>query len=277
MATSGSTDWQMTRNEIIDAALRRCGVLAQGENATASQLTEGIETLNRMVKSWQTFNIFLWTIEWKQKTFSAPDEVTGTDGSVYTCILGHTSASATKPITGANWSSFWVKRGDTGGVWTTATAYATPADFDTDSDIIDIQKAFIRDGEKDYPVELVSKPKFMELSDKNDESRPLVLFFDKQLTSHIYLYPHPDDTTDVLHYQAVRRLEDFDNADDNADFPVQWIEALVSGLAYKLSLEYPSVTSQKRKDLYSDSKVEFNRAGHGNRETMSSYSISSCY
>mgnify|MGYP001175483004 CR=1 FL=1 len=48
---------------------------------------------------------------------STASEVIGTDGLNYSCILNHTSANANKPITGANWSTYWTQTGTGGGSW----------------------------------------------------------------------------------------------------------------------------------------------------------------
>jgi len=54
--------------------------------------------------------------------------VTGTDGNTYLCILDHTSTAASKPITGASYSSYWTQIsqiGVTGSTWATATSYTS--------------------------------------------------------------------------------------------------------------------------------------------------------
>lgn len=46
MATSGSTTWELTRNQIISAALRKLAVLAKGQAADSEDLSNGTEALN---------------------------------------------------------------------------------------------------------------------------------------------------------------------------------------------------------------------------------------
>lgn len=60
MATSGSTDFSVTRDDIITEALEQLGVLAEGESPNANQLTSCARTLNMLIKYWQAdgFNIF---------------------------------------------------------------------------------------------------------------------------------------------------------------------------------------------------------------------------
>lgn len=52
--------------------------------------------------------------------------IIGTDGNDYKVIVSHTAAAANRPITGANWSTYWQANGTTGqGVaWVSVIAYS---------------------------------------------------------------------------------------------------------------------------------------------------------
>lgn len=63
MATSNSTDFILTRDQIINGALRIVGALAQGESPTADMVTEAAEALNIMVKAWAADGMPLWAIK----------------------------------------------------------------------------------------------------------------------------------------------------------------------------------------------------------------------
>lgn len=67
-------------------------------------------------------------------------QVKGDDGLNYTCKSPHASSAATKPVTGASWSSVWYLGGRDGAEWVTDTGYE--AQFYTYlEDIIDDQAA----------------------------------------------------------------------------------------------------------------------------------------
>ncbi len=68
MATSGSYDFAMNRDDIIKRALRLAGALAQGETPTTDQVTEAATALNSLVKAWQTDGLQLWAL--KEKTIT---------------------------------------------------------------------------------------------------------------------------------------------------------------------------------------------------------------
>lgn len=60
MTTSGTTILEMSRDEIIFAALRKLGVMAQGQTPTTEEYTTGAEALNNLVAQFQTMGMPLW-------------------------------------------------------------------------------------------------------------------------------------------------------------------------------------------------------------------------
>jgi hypothetical protein len=60
MTTSASTSWELTRNEFIEAALRKLGVLPEGVAATATQFTTGAQALNGIIARFNTLGMPLW-------------------------------------------------------------------------------------------------------------------------------------------------------------------------------------------------------------------------
>lgn len=60
MPISSSYDFTVTRNQLVEGALRICGVIAPGETPSTSQYTNGSEALNMLVKAWQSDGMQLW-------------------------------------------------------------------------------------------------------------------------------------------------------------------------------------------------------------------------
>ena len=63
MATSGSIDFIVTRDDIITEALELLGVLGEGETPNSDQLSSSARTLNMMVKTWQADGLNLFAVE----------------------------------------------------------------------------------------------------------------------------------------------------------------------------------------------------------------------
>lgn len=60
MTTSNNTIFQLSRDEIINAAYRKLGVVSEGDTASAAQLTTGTQALNTIVAFFQTLGMALW-------------------------------------------------------------------------------------------------------------------------------------------------------------------------------------------------------------------------
>jgi hypothetical protein len=60
MASSGVTAYTYTRDQIINAALRKLGVLSEGVSANSAQLSTGAEALNLVTLYFQTLGMPLW-------------------------------------------------------------------------------------------------------------------------------------------------------------------------------------------------------------------------
>jgi hypothetical protein len=232
MATSGSSNWTQTKNKIVQQVLEITAIIAVGATPPTAWVNLVSIHLNQYLKHLQvTHQIKLWTMEWAQKTFSAASEVTGDDGLIYTCIKSHTSSADNKPVTGANYTTYWALRGSTGGVWVTSTAYTSTGDFTDSADIIGIESAFLRKDGVDRPIGIIGHKEYMEIADKNSTGSPTDIYFDNKLSPTLYLYPQLDDTDDVIHYQRLVRIEDFDSGSNDPDFPTHWMLPIVWNVA----------------------------------------------
>lgn len=60
MTTSGTTLFNLTRNQFIEAALRKLGVLAKGDSADSEDLTNGMQAMNAVTAELQTIGLPLW-------------------------------------------------------------------------------------------------------------------------------------------------------------------------------------------------------------------------
>lgn len=60
MSTSGSTSYESNRDNIIKAALRKCGVLAEGETPSTESTTNCTQALNNIVVRFATLGMPLW-------------------------------------------------------------------------------------------------------------------------------------------------------------------------------------------------------------------------
>ena len=60
MATSGSTSWELTRNQIIEQMYAKLGIPGEGNTLSAQQYTDGALTLNNVISLAVTDGMPLW-------------------------------------------------------------------------------------------------------------------------------------------------------------------------------------------------------------------------
>jgi len=255
MTTSASSDFDLTRNELITAALRKVGAVGQGESPTADMISEGSEALNIITKNLEGFR--LWKREWWTKVFAAASVIVGSDALIYTCIRSHTSSSDDKPITGSNYKSYWKQTGSSVTAWVTATAYSAIGEFQFDADVIGMDKAFLRYSGYDIPLGIRGFAAYMDVATKDDFGEPSILFIEKSTKLKGYLWPQPINTNYILNVLQYTKLEDFDAANNNPDFLTKWLRYLVYDLAADLGPEYGINIANQR---YLDTKAELYRA-----------------
>ena len=71
MATSGSVDFSLTRDELIRAAFEDIGVAIEGEDLQPEDIKVANIALNMMIKSWQAYGLNLWVRDRKSITLTA--------------------------------------------------------------------------------------------------------------------------------------------------------------------------------------------------------------
>lgn len=62
MATSGITTYTRTVQQVVDAAYRKTGIMAKGQTADATELSEGIEALNLVIAELRGEGMNLWKV-----------------------------------------------------------------------------------------------------------------------------------------------------------------------------------------------------------------------
>ena len=63
MALSGSVNFNMDAQALIDNAFSRIGVKKMEQPLIAAELQDGIDNLNLMMKAWQAQGLHLWSME----------------------------------------------------------------------------------------------------------------------------------------------------------------------------------------------------------------------
>ena len=169
----------------------------------------------------------------------------------------------------------WANRGL--NQWTiTQRSQALTADdreYSLGTDVIDILNVVVRRSSTDYSLTRISRSDDLAIPTKATTGRPTQFFLDRQVTPNLKIWPTPENSTDVLYYDALTRIEDADSQINTMDVPFRFYPCLAAGLSYYLSLKKAPQRTQMLKAIYEE---EFERAMGEDRD-RSSFSVTPHY
>jgi hypothetical protein len=210
MAISGNADWNLTRDQIVNAALRKIGVAVDGATPTATQLSTAQEALNNLVFSLYAQGMPVWAM--------TTTSFTPVLGQIAYPVglgsgVGNLNIQAPLKITQA-WSRDNISNTD------------IPMNIYTQYNY-NLLSTKINQG---YPVHLWYQP--------------------LNQAGTITIWPSPDQYTATnrsIFFVYQRAFDEFDAGTDTPDFPQVWLEPLIYSLAHRLSPEYGLPLSEQDK------------------------------
>lgn len=133
-------------------------------------------------------------------------------------------------------------------------------------DVIDILSVIVRRDNTDYSLSRLSRDGFLTLPNKTTQGRVNQFFLDRQITPNLKLWPVPENSTDVVFYDALTRMDDADIYTNTMEVPFRFYPCLAAGLAYYLALKRAPNRVQMLKAVYEE---EFDRAAVEDRDRSS--------
>lgn len=134
------------------------------------------------------------------------------------------------------------------------------------TDIIDILSVVVKRDGTDYSLDRLSRDGFISIPNKTTQSRVNQFFLDRQTTPVLNLWPLPDNSTDVVYYNALTRMDDADTYTNTLAMPFRFYPCLAAGLAYYIAMKRAPDRVQMLKALYEE---EFERAATEDRDRAS--------
>jgi len=183
-------------------------------------------------------------------------------------ILGHEPASARRSIN--LMLKDWQNRGVL--LWTTETTAVTVStsvtSYDLSSSTIDALEVVLRRDDTDLQLERISPEEFLLIPKKTQTGRPSQYSIRRGRDNPVLsVWPIPENTTDVLHIERIRELQDVNkSATQNADLPKRFLPCLTAGLSYQMSMKRPNVDPTRIQMLKANYEELFNRALLEDRE-----------
>jgi len=205
VTTSGTTSFNLDLNNLVEEAFERCG----SEIRTGYELRTARRSLNLLTAEWANRGVNLWTIE--------QGEVAMVQGQV---------------------------------------SYELPIDT------VDLLEHVIRTGtgqsQSDLTITRISVSTYATIPNKLAQGRPIQVWVDRQSGAtypsggrpegtnpstgvdhpQIYVWPTPDQSNYYTFvYWRMRRIQDAGNGTNTQDIPFRFLNCMVAGLAYFLSMK----------------------------------------
>jgi len=162
----------------------------------------------------------------------------------------------------------WANRGL--NQWTIAQRSFTVTEGDGETslgaDVIDILSLVVRRSGTDYALNRISRYTYLNIPTKSTKGRATQYFVDRQINPNLKVWPLPDNSTDVILYDALIRMDDADTYVNTAQIPFRFYPALAAGLAYYIAIKKAPDRISLLKPIYDE---ELNRAMDEDRDRAS--------
>lgn len=280
---STSTDFNLTGAQIVEKAFSLAGIKSQEQPLEASELQDGLTSLNLMVKSWQAQGLHLWSKE-EGILFITPgktDYLLGDTGDKATSFDDY--ASSTLTVAAALLSTTLrvvtttgMTAGDNIGIqldngtrqWTAIVSVDSATDLTITDPLVNTaaigNTVFAYTNQVERPLRILgarrgtagnseeievtpfeSRSHYFNQPNKSDQGTIIQYFYAPTLgNGRIYLWQTGQSINDFVRFTFERPLKDFDSSNDLSDFPIEWLEVLVYNLATRLGVEYNAPPSR---------------------------------
>lgn len=232
MTTTGTASFNLDLNDLVEEAFERCGK----ELRTGYDLRTARRSLNLLTIEWANRGINLWTIEQGQIAM-----VTG------------------------------------------------QATYDLPVDTIDLLDQVIRTQpgtlqQTDININRISESTYSTIPNKLTQGRPIQVWINRQSGAtnpgvptntvnypQINVWPTPNDPGSqyTFVYWRLRRIQDAGDGVNTQDIPFRFLNCMVAGLAYYLSIKLPDVPQERIMGLKADYEQQFQLAADEDREKAS--------
>jgi hypothetical protein len=282
MAVSGSKDFEPNVADYVEEAFERCGL----EFRTGYDAVTARRSMNFLFADWANRGLNRWTMEQVSQTVASGissypvGTITATVGSSASLTLGETITGGTSAVTAsiitkpsATTLTLTVPSGTftsgetvTGGTSLASTTISASPSLTDVQATIDILSAVVRRSGSDISVSRISRDEYLNIPTKSSTGRPTQFYVDRKITPLVKVWPTPENSTDVLIYDRLVRIDDADASGNTLEVPFRFYPCLAAGLAYYISMKRAPDRMQQLKAVYEE---EFLRAAEEDRDRAS--------
>ena len=289
MAVSGSKDFEPNVADYVEEAFERSGLeFRPGYDAVTAR-----RSMNFLFADWANRGLNRWTINQVSQTVATgissypAGTITATVGSSASLTLGETITGGTSAVTAAiitkpsaTTVTLTVPSGTftsgetiTGGTSLASTTISASPSLDDVQSTIDILSAVVRRSDSDISISRISRDDYLSIPTKSSTGRPIQFYVDRQITPVLKVWLTPENSTDIIIYDRLVRIDDADASINTVEVPFRFYPCLAAGLAYYISMKRAPDRMQFLKAVYEE---EFLRAAEEDRD-RASFSVVPAY
>ena len=144
---------------------------------------------------------------------------------------------------------------------TTQTVTEGTSEYNLGTNAIDVLDVVCRrtvnSTQTDISMDRLSRSEYINIPNKTTKARPSQFFIDKQNNPVLKVWPAPENSTDILVFNKLVRMDDADKATNTMDMPFRFYPCFAAGLAYYIAVKKAPDKVVMLKQIYDE---EFDRA-----------------
>ena len=144
---------------------------------------------------------------------------------------------------------------------TNQTVTQGQSNYTLNSNVIDILDVVLRrttnNVQTDISIDRLSRSSYLNIPNKDTQAMPSQWFLDKLTDPVLKVWPTPDNSTDILVFNKLVRMDDADSGTNTMDMPFRFYPCFAAGLAYYIAIKRAPEKVQLLKQAYEE---EFDRA-----------------
>jgi len=152
----------------------------------------------------------------------------------------------------ADWSNRGIQLWEVEQVSLTLTQGQVSYDLNEyDIDILDaIIRRNVNSQQTDFQIDRIDRNEYLNIPNKNTQARCTQYYVERTITPKLYVWPAPENSTDVLVSSRWKRIQDISAAVNDVDIPSRFMPCLVSGLAFYIALKKNPQKAELLKQQY---------------------------
>jgi hypothetical protein len=157
----------------------------------------------------------------------------------------------------ADWSNRGIQLWEVEQVSLTLTQGQVSYDLNEyDIDILDaIIRRNVNSQQTDFQIDRIDRNEYLNIPNKNTQARCTQYYVERTITPKLYVWPAPENSTDVLVSSRWKRIQDISAAVNDVDIPSRFMPCLVSGLAFYIALKKNPEKAQLLSGIYEQNLV----------------------